>query len=81
LDMICSRMLNVKQTDELIEFMLTPKKMSKKKKAPVRVFKDVRIFVNTIKQAVDIMKQAGIDAVSEKTENDEYIEYTVRIPK
>lgn len=81
LEMICSKMLNVKQTDELIELMLLPKKTNKKKKKPVRVFKDIRIFVNTIKQAVDIMKQAGIDAVSEKKENDEYIEYIVRIPK
>ena len=80
LEMICSKSLNVKQTDELIELMLLPKKRKTKKK-PVRVFKDIRIFVNTIKQAVDIMKQAGIDAVSEKKENDEYIEYIVRIPK
>ena len=46
-----------------------------------RLFRDVRIFVNTIKQAVDIMKQSGIHADMEKVENDDYIEYVVRIPK
>lgn len=81
LSVVCMRSLNVKQTDELIDAMLIPKDRGKSPNKTIRVFKDVRIFVNTIKQAVDLMKQSGIDAVSEKNENDEYIEYIVRIPK
>jgi ParB family chromosome partitioning protein len=81
LSVICMRMLNVKQTDELIDTMLLPRERGKNPNKPIRVFKDIRIFVNTIKQAVDMMKQSGIDAVSEKIENDDYIEYIVRIPK
>ncbi len=75
------RGLNVKQTDELIDAMLLPKQRGKNSAKTVRIFKDIRIFVNTIKQAVDMMKQSGIDAVTEKNENEEYIEYIVRIPK
>ena len=45
------------------------------------VVKDVRIFVNTISRAVDTMRMSGIDAVSNKEETDDYIEYTVKIPK
>ncbi len=81
LSVICMRGLNVKQTDELIDAMLLPKQRSRAHGRTVRVFKDIRIFVNTIKQAVDMMKQSGIDAVTEKNESDDYIEYIVRIPK
>ncbi|OQB15997.1 MAG: Nucleoid occlusion protein [Firmicutes bacterium ADurb.Bin193] len=85
LNIICMRGLNVKQTDDFIDSILQPKeaehKESKQPNKTMRVFKDIRIFVNTIKQAVDIMRQSGIDAVSEKIENEKYIEYIVRIPK
>ena len=43
--------------------------------------KDVRIFVNTINKAVDTMRLSGINAISRRSETDEYIEYTVKIPK
>ena len=45
------------------------------------IVKDVRIFVNTINKAVDTMRLSGINAVSRRSETDEYIEYTVKIPK
>lgn len=45
------------------------------------VIKDVRIFVNTINKAVDTMRLSGINAISRRSETDEYIEYTVKIPK
>lgn len=45
------------------------------------VIKDVRIFVNTINKAVDTMRLAGIDAKAVKSENNNYIEYTIKIPK
>lgn len=71
---------NVTRTDEYIESLLEPKPRKNAKK-PLRVFKDIRIFANTIKQAIDIMNQSGVNAYSEKSENEEYIEYLVRIPK
>ena len=43
--------------------------------------KDVRIFVNTINKAVDTMRLSGINAISRRSETDDYIEYTVKIPK
>ena len=45
------------------------------------IVKDVRIFVNTINKAVDTMRLSGINAISRRCETDEYIEYTVKIPK
>ena len=45
------------------------------------VIKDVRLFLNTIRHAVDTMRQSGIDAVEQNRETEEFIEYVVRIPK
>ncbi len=72
--------LNVTQTDEYIDFLLTPKRQPNNQRS-TRIFKDIRIFSNTIKQAIDMMNKSGVKAYSEKTENDEYIEYIVKIPK
>ena len=49
---------------------------------PRRVlFRDVRIFVNTIRHAVDTMRKSGIAAWSDQNETDTYLEYVIRIPK
>ena len=80
LNHICRKQLNVAQTEKYIEQLCTQTK-PKKKGRQIRIIKDIRIFSNTIKQAVDMMKQSGIDAISEKNEDDDYIEYVVRIPK
>lgn len=72
--------LNVAKTEEYINLLLTPKKPKKNQKA-LRIFKDIRIFSNTIKQAIDMMNKSGVNAYSEKKETEEYIEYLVKIPK
>ncbi len=80
---IINRGLNVVKSEELVENMLeqinAPKKQEKTQN--IRIFKDVRIFSNTIKQAVEMMKKSGIAAQTVKTENDDYIEYNIKIPK
>lgn len=45
------------------------------------IVRDVRIFVNTITKAIDTMRISGINAIAKKQEDDEYIEYIVKIPK
>ncbi|MEG2669802.1 MAG: nucleoid occlusion protein, partial [Oscillospiraceae bacterium] len=47
----------------------------------IRIFKDVRVFTNTIRQAIDMMRRSGIDATTDKIEEDGYIKYTITIPK
>lgn len=79
LSIIADRRLNVAESEKLIEQMLSKSKNAKK--PTVKLFKDVRIFVNTLNHAIDTMRRAGIDADSAKSETDEYIEYIVRIPK
>lgn len=80
---IISKGLNVVKSEELIERMTeseNPRQVTAEIKN-IRVFKDIRIFANTIKKAVDIMKQSGIEAVSSRAENEDFIEYTIKIPK
>lgn len=79
LDTIIKKRLNVTETDKLIAKMNSPRR--RKKTVPMVVIKDVRIFMNTINHAVETMKLAGINAVTEKNETDEYIEYHVKIDK
>ncbi|HOL79787.1 MAG TPA: nucleoid occlusion protein, partial [Clostridiales bacterium] len=79
LGIIADRRLNVAETDRLIGQML--KRSIQKRKPAIKVFKDVRIFINTLNNAVDTMRKAGIEADSAKSETPEYIEYIVRIPK
>lgn len=66
--------LNVKRTEDLVEKFLEKSQNSEKKKNEFkvkRIIKDIRIFTNTINQAVDIMKESGIptDYEINETEN------------
>lgn len=79
LSIIAEKRLNVTETERLVTQILTND--SRRRQPPVKLFKDVRIFVNTLNHAVDTMRRAGIEADSAKSETDEYIEYIVRIPK
>ncbi|MCR5484779.1 MAG: ParB/RepB/Spo0J family partition protein [Clostridiales bacterium] len=79
LSIIVERHLNVGETERLVMQML--KNGVKPKKPPLKLFKDLRIFVNTLNHAVDVMRKSGIEADSVKSETEEYIEYVVRIPK
>ena len=84
LDEIIEKGLNVSKSEELIERLLTLGEKGEEKQTDgknIRVFKDVRIFSNTIKKAIDIMKKSGIEATSTKEETEEFIEYTIKIPK
>ncbi len=84
LEKITEKNLNVAQTEELVEEMLTEKI---KKKSDIKSFveksciKDVRIFANTVRHAIDVMRKNGIEAESIDNECDEYYEYIIHIPK
>ncbi len=79
LSIIAEKRLNVTESEKLVDQILNSD--SRRRQPPVKLFKDVRIFVNTLNHAVDTMRRAGIEADSAKSETDEYIEYIVRIPK
>ena len=78
-DTVIKRSLNVAQTEKLVNAILDDE--TAHKPHVIKLFKDVRIFVNTINHAVDTMREAGIRAESLRTETQDSIEFTVRIPK
>ncbi len=80
LDAILAQHLNVQQTDQFIERILSEKEDKPKNKKRI-IVKDIRIFMNTISHAVKTMQLSGIQAKTIRNETDDYIECIVRIPK
>ncbi len=84
LNEIVTKNLNVQETEKLVEKALLAcqkKEMQKKKEAKLGISKDLRLFFNTINKAIESMKQAGVMARAEKTDHENYIKYSIIIPK
>ncbi len=74
--------MNVTQSEEYIDEILHEAKTRRRQfKCRKAVIKDIRIFENTIENAVNTMREAGIPAVKVQTENDDFIEYVIQVPK
>lgn len=78
LEAVLERGYNVAQTEQYVQRLLADKPKRPKATPLVR---DRRICRNTIVRAVSLIQQAGIKAVAESSETDEFIEYIIRIPK
>lgn len=82
---VCERGLNVKKTEELVERAIERFTRQENDKHPekkfTRAIKDIRIFINTIRQAIDLMKKSGVNAKAAQIDRGEYIEFIIRIPK
>lgn len=82
---VCEKGLNVKRTEELVERAidrLTKQENDNKNKGKfTKAIKDIRIFVNTIKQAIELMKRSGVDAKAAQFDRGSYVEFIIRIPK
>lgn len=74
---VIANRLNVAQTEAYVEKKLEPAPA----KSRMWVVKDLRIFLNTVEKAVSVMKEAGIPAMTDRKEDQDYIEYRVKIPK
>jgi len=86
LEVIVKKKLNVSQTEKLVQEMIDkitkrPEVSQKNGKKMMKFYKDIRIFVNTIKQTVEAMKRSGVNAEYTQREEDEYLEFVIRIPK
>ncbi|MDD6719144.1 MAG: hypothetical protein PUE28_00180, partial [Lactobacillus porci] len=65
--------LNVKQTEELVAKLLEEPAKPKEKRKVFRMSQDMRVQINTIKEAVKLAKQSGIKVkVAEQKGEDEY---------
>lgn len=86
LEIIIKKKLNVSQTEKLIQSMIDkitkpPEQVKKDNKKMMKFYKDIRIFVNTVKQAVDLMKKSGVPAEYIENDKEEYIEFVIKISK
>ena len=80
LDKIVRLGLNVEKTELMIDDMIGKARERDSIRRRAVLFKDVRLFANTISKAVETMQAAGIPAASQKMQFDDYIEYRIRIP-
>lgn len=82
---IYEKELNVRETDLLVEELLLRESAGNNSnsqgKRILRIFKDMRIYVNTIKQAVSAIEGAGLDVSMKETNYDDFIEVVIKIPK
>ena len=76
IDYIIKNNLNVSATDRYVEKLLNPKP---KRKTVIKI-KDVRIFSNTITNALRIMKTAGFAPKYEENITETAAEYRITIP-
>ena len=77
---ICDNNLNVRQSEELISGMLQ-EKVKKTQTIKVNEINDIRLFTNTVKQAVNLMRESGADAKLEKNDFDWGVEYIIKVIK
>ncbi|MDX9872834.1 MAG: nucleoid occlusion protein [Clostridia bacterium] len=76
--------LNVRETDMLVEETLNHLKIEEKsgpKKRIVRVFKDMRIYLNALKSTVGAIETAGLDVKMEEKDCEDYIQVEIKIYK
>ncbi len=72
--------LNVERTELYIDEYIGSQKEKNAYKKRIRNFQNVNIFINTINKAVHQMQATGINALYHKYQNEDFIEYSVRIP-
>jgi len=80
IEQIVEEGLTVQKTEELIEKAVSPIAKKAMPRAKVKTYvKDVRIFTNTVKQAVDVMQGSGVDATYNIEEKEDGCVITVMV--
>lgn len=77
---IYEQQLNVRQSEELVKDMLNSKP-SKNRKIKISAYHDMRMFTNTIKQAIDIMRENGVQADMREKSFEWGTEYVIKVKK
>lgn len=80
LNKIIAEEMSVDETEKAVAAILAPKEEPKRQQ---RVFSvsDIRIFQNSLTRIIGTMRRSGVEASSKKSETEDFIEYTVIIPK
>lgn len=77
---IVSRKLNVENSEKLVDSMIEYDKYKERIRKGSAIFRDLRLFMNTVNKAVETMQIAGVNATVDKTQSEDYLDYHIRIP-
>ncbi len=80
LEHILKARLNVARTEEYID-RLCRQEERPRRASPIYRFKDVRLFLNTVRRGLAVMQSAGVAARCGREETDSEITLTIHIPK
>lgn len=81
LEEIARRGYNVEHTEQYIENLLQQNRTTPPQGRSMYVLKDVRLFLNSVDRGLGLMRRAGVEAQMERTDTEEEILLTVRIPR
>ncbi len=75
--------LNVKEAEKLVQDLHKKETTAPKSNVLHRkvVIRDLRIFLNTIRQAINIIRRAGLNPQVDESDNDQFFEMRIRLPK
>lgn len=72
--------LSVERSERLIDSIIEHEKYCERIRKGSAVFKDVRLFINTVNKAIETMQIAGVEVNVDKATYDDYLEYRITIP-
>lgn len=73
--------LNVEKTEKVIEGYNAKRRREESVRRRSAVLKDVKLFINTVNRALEIMKLAGVECDAQEVRGEGYLEYKVRIAR
>lgn len=78
---IVSENLTVQATEQWIARILGETKPKEKKARFIRVYKDIRLFINSVRRAAAELRQAGLEVTVKERETDNSWEISIVVPK
>ncbi len=77
---ISRKKLNVESAERLIDSMIEYGKYRERIRKGSAIFRDLRLFMNTVNKAVETMQIAGVNVNVDKKQSEDYLDYHIRIP-
>lgn len=78
--LVGEKFLDIEQAENLVEKEINEQKIMKSFQKRAGIFKDIKLFINTINKAVRVMRMAGINCNLERQTSEESIKFIVTVP-
>ena len=81
IERIVSRSLSVKETEKLVDGMVETAQNAGAKPRPkiMRIFRDYKLFINTVNSACDQLRESGLTVEVEQTDRDNGVDIVIRV--